>query len=67
LLIYKERKEEKKMSTPKEPSFLQDLFEANIKLLLIDLDKIIENQDRREYRENLLNEFRQKLELYLKH
>ncbi len=55
------------MSEPKEPSFLQDLFEANIKLLLMDLDKIIENQDKREYRENLLNEFKQKLELYLKH
>ena len=55
------------MSTPKESRFLQDLFEANVKLLLMDLDKIIENQDRREYREHLLNEFRQKLELYLKH
>ena len=55
------------MSVLKEPSFLQDLFEANIKILLMDLDKIIENQDRRDYRETLLNEFRQKLELYLKH
>lgn len=55
------------MNTLKEPNFLQDLFEANIKLLLMDLDKIIENQDKREYREHLLNEFRQKLELYLKH
>ena len=43
------------MSDLKELSFLQDLFEANIKILLMDLDKIIENQDRRDYRETLLN------------
>ena len=31
------------MSESKESRFLQDLFEANIKLLLMDLDKILEN------------------------